>query len=440
MNQNLDELEPIPIADLEIEFPKLTVNSLTKQQIIKCFFYFFLISILPLFFLKKFPDKIKVLSLQKLQKNLFSNTLTNKFTFFIHNLDKFNDFMVTSFQVFTSDHQKHNLTMKIARSFVTNHWQNTQPQIFSKIITTNVSKPFQMFSDYINNIKTVRMIVEFEDNSTKILAINCFVEHSAKTAIYFEIFLKIGFVIVISVLFFSLTTAIDNNGLLYPSQFVTQFYLIPILICNFPIDIFRLFISAKLIRVVKTILDIISTETILAIEIWLIFLTTKRDSQIQTNISFLTFIVVGISSIINLFYGLYQTLSNEYNPDYYFPYIANYIAMSIIAMYSTWISKQTANDDLNISKIYLCFSCLMNIILIIIDIFSLLERHNINCNISMALKLSSRLAMALLLSYFHWPVDKNQFIPKSSKKDQIKRSDYTKYVTDPSKENPPSSR
>ena len=425
--EDLDNLEPIPITDSEIEFPKLTISTLNKKKAIKYLSLFIFLSLFPVLFTNRFPERIKVQALKKQQIDSIIDAPSNKFIFFINNLNSFNDFIITSFQAFTNDQKVHEIPMTVTRSFVLSNWQNSQPKKFSKIIKTNSSKPFQFFSDFIHNVQIARIVSEFDQNIT-ISALNCFIEYTPKASIYFNLFIQSGFTILVFITFLSLTHAIEQNGLIYPSQFVTQFYLVPILICNLPLDIFRPFISVKLIRIIKSVFDIVATETTLAIEIWYIMLLTKRDSKPQQKVTLLTFISVGISFAINLFYSLYQTLfSKDYVFDFYFPYISNYISMIIILCYSYWITKQ-ASDDPNTSRMYLSFICLTNILIIFIDCVSFLERHIFNWNLSFTLKISTRLSIALLLSYLHWPIDKSHFVQKTAKKEQIKRSQYTKYI------------
>ena len=428
--KDLENLEPIPITDAEIEFPRLTVSTFGKKNTIKSVCFFLILAIFPLFFIKFVPCKIKVLAVERKQIQIIGEQPSNKYMFFIENFGYFNDFLIISFRVFSADLRGYKVPMKVTKTQTLLNWKETAPKSKTNFVFTNESTPVTFFSEYLSNTRSMKIVAEFDKNISMVSSVQCFVEYTPRAMISYENIVRSGFAVIVFILFFVFTDSVEKNGLLYPAQFITQFYLVPILICNIPVDMFRVIFNTKLVRVVKSVFDVTSTGTVLAIEVWLVMMLTKRESKPQYRETMLTFIIVAISFVINLFYTLRQTLfSRELSLDYRLNYVYKWFAMLVICIYTAWVVSAQDSDDPNTGRAYMSFVALMNAVMLITDAFEILESHYINSGISISLKLSSRFAMAIFLSYLHWPIDKHYFINnENNKKEEKKRSQYTKYV------------
>lgn len=420
---SFQHLDPVPYAEQDLDVAQMTMHYMDASNLRQLLTLFFAIAIIPLFLYKIYPKKYDVLTYTQVQSESLENP-SNHFLFILQNINSFHDLFKASFQIYAQHEKLENMTLISKISYVNRHWQETYPKIYQKTIRTNTSLPVEVFSTQLSDTRVVYIDVTFPQNTSALSRINCFIEYTPYPRIFFELFMDIIVTVLCVALFSNLYFTIQKVGYIRPAQFVTEFFLVLIIISSLPVDILRLFTSNYLVFVLKPIFNVISRSSIMCVFACYFLLIINTNSERQYKFTILNFAAIAFSTTISLGVALYESLFSPgtTNGTALKVFVEAFVLL-VFCIYSADITNQMS-DDRNLSIIYCALACSSAVLLLLSGVMEYLECHNSNIDLSFGIKSSTKLAICILLTMLHSP----QIFSKGKGKSKRHRSQYRKQM------------
>ena len=405
-----DEFKGIPIVNVPISNEEnqgyMNIEVINSKTLVFILISEVLFVISSVFMAKFYPKRVSIRT-ETISTSSIYHEADKSFIFYLLNQNSFNDFYTVSFSAISNKNVSFTATVELvemtgSKLVEEKRFKEIKAKKFNE--TSERNELNLLHSAFVYGTQSIRFNITFDDVLEPV-EMSLFAETSTSSSLELHTFIKCVITIFLIFVYISFSRILSSSGFVCPEQFVTHFYTLLFCCFNPPINIFRPFFPLTMMRTLDSILSVLMTCLLLITEFVLLYDRIYVDDATKSLIRMICLIPICLYGIISIFYNVvFYVFMNQPTRK---SNISFYLLM--IAIYSLFFSSNICykhkDEGFPIQNISYCLITIVtNILLIISQILSALERHYTDLDISFHMNEMIMIVFLFILCFIHYPL------------------------------------